>query len=88
MAKWDCERRVGSIRREIFDHVIALNEQPLRRLLRDYVNYHHDDRIHHSLEKDTPNRRLVEQKPAANSIVISMARLGGLHHRYSWRQAA
>jgi hypothetical protein len=49
---------------------------------------HHDDRIHDSLEKDTPNRRLVEQKPAANSIVISMARLGGLHHRYSWRQAA
>jgi len=54
VAKWDCERRVGSIRREIFDHVIALNEQHLRRLLRDYVNYHHDDRIHHSLEKDTP----------------------------------
>ena len=82
------ERWVGSVRREILDHVIALNEQHLRRLLRDYVNYHHDDRIHDSLEKDTPNRRLVEQKPAANSIVISMARLGGLHHRYSWRQAA
>ena len=82
------ERWVGSCRREILDHVIALNEQHLRRLIRDYVNYHHDDRIHDSLEKDTPNRRAVEPKPAANSIVISMPRLGGLHHRYFWRAAA
>ena len=83
------ERWVGSCRREILDHVIALNEQHLRRLIRDCVNYYyHDDRIHDFLEKDTPNRRPVEPKPAANSIVISMPRLGGLHHRYSWRAAA
>ena len=35
------ERWVGSCRREILDHVIALNEPHLRRLMRDYVNYHH-----------------------------------------------
>ena len=39
-----------------------LNEQHLRRLIRDYVSYHHEDRIHDSLEKDTPNRRPVERK--------------------------
>jgi putative transposase len=82
------ERWVGSCRREILDHVIALNEQHLRRLIRDYVNYYHEDRIHDSLEKDTPNRRPVEQKPAANATVISTPRLGGLHHRYAWREAA
>jgi len=82
------ERWVGSCRRQILDHVIALNEQHLRRLIRDYVNYYHEDRIHDSLEKDTPNRRPVEQKPAANPTVISMPRLGGLHHRYAWREAA
>jgi hypothetical protein len=82
------ERWVGSCRREILDHIIALNEQHLRRLIRDYVNYYHEDRIHDSLEKDTPNTRPVEQKPAANPIVISIPRLGGLHHRYAWRQAA
>ncbi len=82
------ERWVGSCRREILDHVIALNKQHLRRLLRDYVNYHRENRIHDSLEKDTPNQRPVEQKPAANSIVVAMPRLSGLHHRYSWRQAA
>ena len=82
------ERWVGSCRREILDHVIALNEPHLRRLIRDYVNYHHEDRIHDSLSKDTPTRRPVEAKPSANATVISSARLGGLHHRYSWEKAA
>jgi transposase InsO family protein len=36
------ERWVGSCRREILNHVIALNEQHLRRLIRDYVKYHHE----------------------------------------------
>ena len=58
------ERWVGSCRREILDHVIPLNEEHLRRLLREFVNYYHQDRVHDSLGKDTPNRRPVEQKPA------------------------
>lgn len=82
------ERWVGSCRREILDHVIALNEQHLRRVIRDYVNYYHDDRIHDSLEKDTPNHRPVEHEPSEKAIVISMPRVGGLHHRYSWHKAA
>jgi transposase InsO family protein len=82
------ERWVGSCRREILDHVIPLNEQHLRRLLRDYVNYHHEDRAHDSLEKDTPNRRPIKNRPAADAIVASSARLGGLHHRHAWQQAA
>ena len=39
------ERCVGSCRREILDHVIALNERHLRRRIGDYVNYHQDGRI-------------------------------------------
>jgi transposase InsO family protein len=82
------ERWVGSCRREILDHVIALNEPHLRRLIRDYVNYHHEDRTHDSLEKDTPNRRPVEHKLSPRATVVASPRLGGLHHRYSWRSAA
>jgi putative transposase len=82
------ERWVGSCRREILDHVIVLNEKHLRRLVQDYVNYHHKDRTHDSLNKDTPNRRPVENRPSPTANVISGARLGGLHHRYSWREAA
>ena len=82
------ERWIGSCRREILDHVIALNEQHLRRVIGDYVRYYEQDRIHDSLDKDTPNRRPVESKPAADATVISLPRLGGLHHRYAWRLAA
>jgi len=82
------ERWVGGARREILDHVIALNESHLRRLLREYVAYFQEDRIHDALDKDTPNHRAIEKRPSATAMVVSSARLGGLHHRYSWREAA
>jgi transposase InsO family protein len=82
------ERWIGSCRREILDHVIPLNEEHLRRILRDYVRYHLEDRLHDSLGKDTPNRRISEQRPGVNAKILSMARLGGLHHRYTWDLAA
>ena len=78
------ERWIGSCRREILDHVIALSEEHLRRILRDYVKYCHADRLHGSLEKDTPSRRMTEQRPSVNGQVLSMSRLGDLHHRYTW----
>jgi putative transposase len=82
------ERWGGSCRREILDHVIALDERHLLRLMREYMNYYQDDRIHDSLSKDTPSGRPTEQKPFAKATVISSARLGGLHHRYTWEEAA
>lgn len=82
------ERWIGSCRREMLDHIIALNERHLLRLLQDYVRYYHQDRIHDSLGKDTPEGRPVEPKPDDKARVISLARLGGLHHRYAWRRAA
>jgi transposase InsO family protein len=82
------ERWIKSCRGEILDHVIALNEQHVCRLVREYIRYHQQDRVHDSLEKDTPNGRAIEPKPAARAALVSMPRLGGLHHRYTWRQAA
>ena len=63
------ERWIESCRREILDHVIPLNEEHLRRILRDYVRYFHEDRLHDSLEKDTPNRCIVEQPAGVNAKV-------------------
>jgi len=82
------ERWVGSCRRELLDYVIPLNEQHLRRLVRDYRAYYQEDRTHDALGKDVPHLRPVEKKPAPEATVISVERLGGLHHRYSWREAA
>ena len=72
----------------MLDHLIAVNEEHLRRLIRDYICYHEEDRIHDSLNKDTPKRRPVEPKPAAHATVRSLPRLGGIHHRYAWRPSA
>ena len=73
------ERWVGSCRRDLLDHVIPANERHLRRLVSDYVSYYHEDRTHLGLNKETPNKRTRALGPAK---VISLARLGGLHHRY------
>jgi transposase InsO family protein len=82
------ERWIGSCRRELLDHVIVLNEDHLRRLIRDYISYYHIDRIHDSLKKDSPAMRPVSHKPDKSSPLTSFPRVGGLHHRYDWRQAA
>src|SRR6267378_2311374 len=52
------ERCVGSCRRDLLDHIVALNERHLKRLLSEYVHYHHEDRTHLGLEKGTPDDRV------------------------------
>jgi transposase InsO family protein len=47
------ERWIGSCRRDLLDHVIALNERHLRRLLAEYVRYYHEDRTHLGLQKQS-----------------------------------
>src|SRR5438270_533702 len=51
------ERWVGSCRRDLLDHIIALNERHLKRLLAAYTSYYHDDCMHLGLHKETPGRR-------------------------------
>jgi putative transposase len=82
------ERWVGSCRRELLDRVIVPNESHLRRLVRDYIRYYHDDRIHDALKKETPGLRMVERRPRGTARVVSAPRVGGLHHRYHWQAAA
>jgi len=74
------ERWVGSCRRDLLDHMVSLNERHLKRLLSEYVRYHHEDRTHLGLEKGTPEGRIRSE---ASGRVLSQERLGGLHHRYN-----
>ncbi len=48
------ERFVESCRREILNHVIVLDERHLKRLMKEYVNYYHEDRTHLGLAKGRP----------------------------------
>lgn len=77
------ERFVGSCRRDLLDHVIVLNERHLKRLMNEYVRYYHEDRTHLGLGKQTPESRKALNGTPADAKVVSMPRLGGLHHRYN-----
>jgi transposase InsO family protein len=79
-----CERVIGTLRRECFDHIIVWNERHAQRLIRDAVVYYNEDRTHLALGKNTPSGRAVE---STQGNVIALPRVGGLHHRYT-RQAA
>lgn len=77
------ERFVGTLRRELLDHVIVLNERHLNRLLGEYVeDYYHAHRPHQGLEGQTP----IPQRPPLPSSVpsklVAFPVVGGLHHRY------
>ncbi len=65
--------------------MIAFDELPLKRALREYVDYYHRSRTHLELEKDCPMSRPVE--PAVLGNIQSEVVLGGLHHRYTRRTA-
>jgi len=79
------ERLIGTIRRECLDHVIALNEPGLCRVLKSYFEYYERTRTHLSLDKDAPIPRKVQ--PPELGKVVELPQVGGLHHRYERRAA-
>ncbi len=74
----DVERVIGSIRRDLLDHVIVTGEGHLRRLLRDNADYYNVYRTHLGLNKDTPLGRPVHDR----GRITAVPKLGGLHHAY------
>src|SRR5258706_12164798 len=51
------ERWVGSCRRDLLDHIIAVDERQLKRRLSEYIRYYHEDRTPLGLGKGTPDGR-------------------------------
>lgn len=82
------ERFGGTLRRELLDKIIVFNQRQLERVLREFIDYYHQDRCHLGLEKDTPEPRGVAPQPSAASRVVALPRVGGLQHRYAWQEAA
>jgi len=79
------ERLIGSIRREVLDQVMILNEQHLQRILASYFTYYQSWRTHLSLAMDCPEPRPVS--PPEHGQVIAVPEVGGLHHHYERRAA-
>ena len=68
------ERVIGTIRHELLDHVIVLNEGHLRRRLHSYLRYYHGSRTHLALEKDAPEPRAVEPPERGRVVVLPQGR--------------
>ena len=58
------------------------------RRVRAYIAYQTHDCTHASLAKDAPAGRRVTQRPRASARVVGLPRVGGLHRRSEWREAA
>jgi hypothetical protein len=71
------ERLIGSIRREVLDHVVVLGERHLRHVLLSYMTYHNEARTHLSLDKDAPIPREVQ----GAGPIFAKPHLGELHHQ-------
>ena len=78
-----CERLIGSIRRECLDHLIIVNDNHLRKCLKRYFHYYHNQRTHLGLNKDTPEPRRVDAVGKIEHVAVA----NGLHHFY-YRSAA
>ena len=82
------ERFIGTLRRELLDHVIVLNEHHLQRLLGEFIEeYCHVARPHQGLGGDTPIPTESPPDLDGPTTLTATPVLGGLHHRYQ-RQAA
>jgi len=78
------ERMIGTLRRELLDHVIVLNQAHLQRLLKEFIeDYYHPARPHQGLAGDTP----AQESLSGEGELVSVPVVGGLHHRH-YRAAA
>ncbi len=75
-----CERMVETLRRELLDRVIVVNERHLLRLLSSCLDSYHRVRPNMGLEHNAPKPRAVEGPERGR--VVSEPMVGGLHHRY------
>jgi len=78
-----CERVIGTLRRDCFDHIIVKDEHHAQRVLHNYVTYYHG-RPHRGLRLQPPDgpKHLPPCRPPKGTPILATPILGGLHHRY------
>jgi len=80
-----CERIIGTLRRELFDRLLIVNEHHLRQVLTEYLRYYNTARPHRALGQLTPaqaDTRPPEPVNLADHRVRRKQVLGGLTHEY------
>jgi len=82
-----CERLIGTVRRELLDHIIPLNQAHLECMLAEYVEYYNHVRTHQTLDGATPVKSApLPLSSAEDTKLEAIPILGGLYHDY--RKAA
>ena len=77
------ERVIGTLRRELLNHVIIFNQRHLRSLLREFIeDYYHTERPHQGLLGNTPVPMVIPQDLPDPDKLVSIPIIGGLHHKY------
>ena len=77
------ERYIGTLRRELLDHVIILSEEHLKGLLKEFIEeYYHIARPHQGLDGDPPFPAAKPEPVTGANRLVSIPVVGGLHHRY------
>jgi transposase InsO family protein len=75
------ERFVGSIRRELLDRILIIDQRHAGTALAEYVHHYNDHRPHRGLGQAAPLRPLPHRTTAINNVQ-RRDRLGGLIHEY------
>ena len=79
-----CERTIGTLRRELFDRLLIVNERHLRWVLTDYLRHYNAARPHRALGQLAP-AQAGTRPPEINLGEHRIRRrqvLGGLTHEY------
>jgi len=77
-----CERIIGTLRREVLDHMLIWNARHLARILRQARRWYNEARPHQGLGQQTPHGYTPPEEPVRPSEIVSVSVLGGLHHEY------
>ena len=80
-----CERVIGTLRRELLDRLLIIDEQHLHRVLTEYLMHYNTARPHRSLSQLTPDQAETCPPEPVNLAEHRIHRkqvLGGLTHEY------
>ena len=76
------ERFVGTIRRELLDRLLIINQRHAAAVLREFERHYNDHRPHRTLGQAAPSRPLPRRAPTEIHKIQRHDRLGGLIHEY------
>jgi putative transposase len=76
------ERFVGTVRRELLDRLLIVNQRHAAAVLREFERHYNDHRPHRSLGQAAPSRPLPHRAPTEIAKIQRHDRLGGLLHEY------